>query len=49
MQMLEQGGTPNDLADWHIWSWIIWLSGHMVYGFSVWGMLKLGKVSKEKR
>ncbi|GEN89859.1 MULTISPECIES: hypothetical protein [Oceanobacillus] len=33
----------------NIWAWIIWLSGHMVYGFSVWGMLKLGKALKEKR
>ncbi|WP_152656958.1 hypothetical protein [Oceanobacillus sp. CFH 90083] len=30
------------------WAWLIWLSGHMVYGFSVWGMLRIGEGIKEK-
>ncbi|MFD1416468.1 hypothetical protein [Oceanobacillus jeddahense] len=30
-------------------AWIIWLTGHMVYGISVWGMLRIGKWLKEKR
>lgn len=30
----------------NIWAWVIWMSGHIVYGFSVWGMLRLGKSLK---
>ncbi|WP_080872241.1 hypothetical protein [Oceanobacillus timonensis] len=28
-------------------AWLIWIAGHIVYGFSIWGMLKTGERLKE--
>lgn len=32
-----------------IGAWLIWLTGHLVYGFSVWGMLRIGEKLKEQK
>lgn len=34
----------------NIWAWIIWFLGHIIYGFSIWAMLRIGKgLKKEKK
>lgn len=30
-------------------AWLIWLAGHIVYGISIWGMLRIGEWVKEKK